>query len=110
MMHRLIFVFLLVILVMILSAILSPPEAAEKDLYCYLEATTDVKLEVWEQDKRGNKLQRIWKGNVQQGKRQRINTRFGRIRYASSVVMDKNAPLSGDKHRWCEDGGTIGVP
>ena len=95
---------------MILSAILSPPEAAEKDLYCYLEASTDVKLEVWEQDNSGNKLQRVWKGIVQQGKRQRINTRFGRIRYASSVVMDKNEPLSGNKYRWGEDSGSIGVP
>ncbi len=110
-MHRIIKVSMFVIFVILFSAIVSPLKADVRDLYCYLEATTvNAKVEVWENDRQGNKGPLIWRGIVKQGHRQRINTRFGRIRYSSTVNIDKNDALSGDQSRWCESGSTIGVP
>ena len=110
-MQRIIEVSILVILIILISAIISPVNADRKELYCYLESTTvDLKVEVWEEDRRGNKGQLVWRGLIKKGQRQRINSRTGGIRYASSVYLNKNEPLSGDQSRWCEEGGTVGVP
>ena len=109
-MHRMFKLSMLVISVNILSAFISPLKADVRDLYCYLEAGVDVRVEVWSQDNLGNKGQLLWKGVIKQGQRKLIETRFGKIRYASSVSIDKNEPLSGDRHRWCEEGETLGVP
>jgi hypothetical protein len=110
-MHRVIKVSIFVIFTILLSAIVSPLKADRRDLYCYLEATTvDVRVEVWEEDRQGNKGQLIWRGIVRQGTRQRINTRTGGIRYASSTYIDTNNATSGDESRWCEEGSTVGVP
>ena len=109
-MHRVIKISIFVIFTILLSAIVSPLKADRRDLYCYLEAiTVDVRVEVWEEDRQGNKGEQIWTGLVKQGQRQRINTRTGGIRYSSTVYSNKDA-LSGDTSRWCEEGGTIGVP
>jgi len=110
-MHRVIKVSIFVIFTILLSAMVSPLKADRRELYCYLEATTvDVRVEVWEEDRQGNKGRLIWRGIVRQGKRQRINTRTGGIRLASSIYIDTNNALSGDNSRWCEEGSTVGVP
>ena len=110
-MHRVIKVSMFVIFVILFSAIVSPLKADRRDLFCFLQATTvDVKVVVWEEDRQGNKGQLIWRGIVRQGKRQRINTRTGGIRYSSTVYIDTNDALSGDTSRWCEEGSTVGVP
>ena len=110
-MYRIGKISLLVLLAIVFSAVISPLQADVRDLYCFLQAnTTDVRVEVWEEDRRGNKGQLIWRGIVRPGKRQRINSRTGNIRYASSVYVKTNEPLSGDDSRTCEEGITIGVP
>ena len=110
-MHRVIKVSIFVIFTILLSAMVSPLKADRRELYCYLEATTvDVRVEVWEEDRQGNKGPLIWRGIVRQSKRQRINTRTGGIRLASSIYIDTNNALSGDNSRWCEEGSTVGVP
>ena len=110
-MHRTINVSAFVIFTILILALASPVKADRKDLYCFLNANTvDVKVEVWEEDRRGNKGPLIWRGIVKNGTRQRVNTRTGGIRYASTVYVDTNEPLSGDESRWCEEGGTIAVP
>ena len=110
-MPRVIKVSMFVIFVILFSAIVSPLKADRRDLFCFLQATTvDVKVVVWEEDRQGNKGQLIWRGIVRQGKRQRINTRTGGIRYSSTVYIDTNDALSGDTSRWCEEGSTVGVP
>ncbi len=110
-MHRAINVSAFVIFAILVLATASPVKADRKDLHCYLNAiTVDVKVEVWEEDRRGNKGPLIWRGIVKKGTRQRINTRTGGIRYARSVYVDTNEPLGGDTSRWCEEGGTIAVP
>ena len=110
-MPRVIKVSMFVIFVILFSAIVSPLKADRRDLFCFLQATTvDVKVVVWEEDRQGNKGPLIWRGIVRQGKRQRINTRTGGIRYSSTVYIDTNDALSGDTSRWCEEGSTVGVP
>ena len=96
----------------ILTLMMALPVMADRqELYCYLEAiTVDVKVEVWEEDRRGNKGPLIWRGIVKKGTRQRINTRTGGIRYARTVYIDTNEPLGGDTSRWCESGEMIAVP
>lgn len=86
-------------------------EADVVDLYCYMEASTvDVVVKVWDLDRQGNKRGLIWQGRIEKGKRQIIRPRFGRIRYSTSIDVDRKSPLSGDVSRGCEDGETIGVP
>ena len=110
-MHQVIRISAFVIFAILISAIISPVHADRQDLYCYLQAiNTPTKVEVWEEDRGGNKGQLIWRGIVQPGSRQRINPRTGNLRYASTVYLDTNAPLSGDVSRSCEEGGTIAVP
>ena len=110
-MHRTMKVSLLVIFMVLASAFVSPLKADRIDRYCYLESSTvDVRVEVWEEDRRGNKGPLLWKGIVKQGQRKRINTRTGGIRLASTINVDKNDALSGDNSRWCENGSTIGLP
>ncbi len=100
-----------VIFAILFSAIVSPLKADRRDLYCYLNAVTvDVRVEVWEEDRRGNKGPLLWKGIVRQGKKRRINTRTGGIRVSSTTHIDTNSPLSGDTSRWCDGGSTVGVP
>jgi hypothetical protein len=82
--------------------------AEEND--CILEASTDVIVEVWNVDDRGNKGPRIWKGLIKQGEQKRIVSSHGQIRYAKSTYVKENEPLSGDISRYCSDGKTIGVP
>ena len=104
-------VLVLVIFVILFSALVSPVKADRRDLFCYLEATTvDVRVEVSEEDRQGNKGSLIWRGIVKQGQKQRINTRTGGIRLSSSIYIDTNNALSGDTSRWCEEGSTVGVP
>ena len=67
----------LVVFFGVFSANVSPLKADVKDSYCFLEATVDVKAEVWDQDYRGNKRGLIWKGLIKQNKRQLIRSRFG---------------------------------
>jgi hypothetical protein len=110
-MYRIGRLLLLVLLILFFSATISPLQADVRDLYCYLQATTtDTRVEVWELDRRGNKGQLIWRGIVRPGKRQRINSRTGNIRFASTIYVERNEPLSGDNSRSCEEGITIGVP
>ena len=102
---------MVVALVIICSAAAAPLKAEENDYYCYLVASTvDVGLEVWENDRLGNKGQLIWRGMIRQGQRQKIYTRYGRIRYASNIYKDTKWATSGDVNRWCDSGSTIGVP
>ncbi len=111
-MHRIVQISILVVVLIICSAMQSPLKAQEiENYYCYLVANTvDVGVEVWENDRLGNKGQLIWRGIIRQGQRQRIYSRFGRIRYASNIYMDRKWATSGDANRWCDSGGTIGVP
>ena len=110
-MRRIIQISMLLIVLIFGAAALSPLKAENSNYYCYLVANTvDVGIEVWENDKLGNKGQLIWKGMIKQGQRQKIYTRFGRIRYASNVYKDPKWATSGDVNRWCDSGKTIGVP
>ena len=98
-------------LVIIVTGFLSVAEAAEQGSYCYLEARhTDVRVEVWDLDKLGNKGQLIWKGVIRKGQRKQIRTSDGHLSYGSTTYIDKNEPLSGGRSRWCNDGNIIGVP
>ena len=94
-----------------LLAIYSPVQADTQDYFCYLEAdSTDVYIVVWEEDRRGNKGRQIWNGIIKQGRRVRIPSRSGSIRYSSTIYIGKEDALSGDTSRWCSDAESIGVP
>ena len=101
----------IVTLAILILATAAPVKADRRDLHCYLEAgTVDVRVEVWEEDRRGNKGQVIWRGLIKAGTRQRINSRTGGIRYGATVYVDTNESPSGDTSRWCEEGQSIAVP
>ncbi len=110
-MKRILIAGALVIGIILIFTATSPVEADVKDLYCYMEATTvDVVVKVWDLDNQGNKRGLIWQGKIKKGQRQIVRPRFGRIRYSSSIVVERKSPLSGDISRGCEDGESIGVP
>ena len=92
-------------------AVYSPLQADVQDVYCYLEAdSTDVYVIVWEEDRYGNKGRQIWNGIIREGRRVKIYSRTGAIRYSETTILDKLDALSGDTSRWCSDGESVGVP
>jgi hypothetical protein len=92
-------------------AVYSPLQADVQDAFCYLEAdSVDVYVIVWEEDRYGNKGRQIWNGIIRQGRRVRIPSRTGSIRYSETIYLDKQDALSGDTSRWCSDAASIGVP
>jgi hypothetical protein len=104
-------VLLAAIVLISLLAVYSPLQADVPDLYCYLEAdSVDVYIVVWEEDRQGNKGRQIWNGIIKQGKRVKIPSRHGAIRYSSTTYIGKEDALSGDTSRWCSDAATVGVP
>ena len=110
-MNRSFIVFLSAIALICLLAVNSPLQADVPDLSCYLEAdSVDVYIIVWEEDRQGNKGRQIWNGIIKQGKRVRIPSRTGSIRYSSTTYIGKEDALSGDTSRWCSEGASVGVP
>ena len=103
-------IIFLAFLTFISAGFLSTTQAAEEDTYCYLQASTDVMVVVWSQDNLGNKGYLLWKGVLERGDRKLIRTFDGKIRVATTKGFKKNAPLEGDRTRWCNGGKTIGVP
>ncbi len=101
---------LLAFLIFISAGLLTTAQAAEDDTYCYLEASTDVMVVVWNQDDLGNKGYLLWKGVLKRGDRKLIRTFDGKIRVATTKDYEDNAPLEGDRTRWCNGGKAIGVP
>ena len=104
-------VFLLAAVLLLFLSAVSPLRADIMDMYCYLEAgNVDTYVEVWEEDRQGNKGPQIWQGIVKKGTRVKITNRFGTIRYSSTIYVGSKDALSGDQSRWCESAATIGVP
>lgn len=96
--------------VLLLAGFLTTAQAGEDDNNCYLEASVDARVEVWNLDDDGNKGYLIWKGVIKQGDRKLIRSIDGRIRYASTTNLEENTALDGDVDRWCNNGSSIGVP
>ena len=101
---------ILAFMISITAGFLSTAQAAEDDTHCYLEASVDVFVAVWNLDDEGNKGYLIWKGVVKPNKPKLIRTFSGQMRIATTTDYEDNAPLEGDVDRWCNDGQTIGVP
>ena len=90
---------------------LSSADDSSADTYCYFSASSvDVMVKVWHADRRGNKGYRIWEGIIRKGERKLIRTFDGRIRYSTTINVDKPPAYSGDKSRSCSNGQVIGVP
>ena len=110
-MNRPLVVLLSAVVVYSLLAVYSPVQADVQDAFCYLEAdSVDVYVIVWEEDRQGNKGRQIWNGIIKQGRRVRIPSRTGGIRYSSTVNLYQQDAVSGDTSRWCSDAESIGVP
>jgi hypothetical protein len=101
---------LLAFLILGLAGFLSATQAAEDDTYCYLEASVDVFVAVWNLDDEGNKGYLIWKGVVKPGKPKLIRTFDGQVRISTTTNYEDGGPLGGDNDRSCIGGETIGVP
>ena len=101
---------LLAFLILVAAGFLSTTQAAEDDTTCYLEASVDVFVAVWNVDDEGNKGYLLWKGVVKPGTPKLIRTFSGQMRISTTTDYKDNAPLEGDNDRWCNGGKTIGVP
>ena len=101
---------LLALVMLIAAGYPATAGAAEDDTSCYLEASVDVFVAVWNVDDEGNKGYLLWKGVVKPGKPKLIRTFDGKMRISTTTDYKDNAPLEGDDDRWCNDGQTIGVP
>jgi hypothetical protein len=71
---------LLIFLILISAGFLTTTQAAGDDTSCYLEASVDVFVAVWNVDDGGNKGYLIWKGVVKPGKPKLIRTFDGQMR------------------------------
>ena len=101
----------IVLLAILLTGILSPPDARTEEGSCYLKATnTDVFVIVFDMDRAGNKGGKLWQGRINEGESVKITVPNARFVYDYNDQPDDDQPLSGGTERWCNDGEIILVP
>ena len=92
------------------SILILPPWAHSEEGSCYLEALTDVYVEVYDLDRQGNQGSMIWHGRLDDGEKVLIKTPNARFRYKFNSQPDKKQPLSVGPDKWCDGKHNVAVP
>ena len=77
---------------------------------CYLEAVTDVYVEVYDLDRDGNRGSMIWSGRLNDGEKALIKAPHARFRYKFNSEPDQKQALSDGPDKWCDGNQNITVP
>ena len=96
------------ILVLISCLTISAVQADEGS--CYLVATTDVYVEIYDLDRDGNDGDMLWSGRLNDGQKVRIKTPHARFRYKFNSEPDKKQALSVGPDKWCDSNNDVAVP
>ncbi len=93
------------IAVIILAGFLASPAAAADDNSCWLEAGQTVYLSIYDLDSLGSILSHTWAGVLDQGKKKRVISSNGKIRYYTNP-----GGSSPGINLTCQNSEIIGVP
>lgn len=102
--------FLFAFITVVLLNLAVPVAAIAEEGTCYLEATTDVFVMVYDLDRQGNSSGLIWQGRLNDGETTQIKAPHGRFRYKYNSEPDKKQPLSSGPDKWCDSNTKVGVP
>lgn len=94
----------------IATGIGSIPESRADKGSCYLQASTDVFIIVYDLDRDGNQGPQLWQGRINEGESVLITVPHGQFRYDYNAQPDEDQPLSGGNDRWCNNKDTVLVP
>jgi len=95
----------------ILTGMLSAPDATATPGSCYLKAkATDVYVKLFDLNRDGDMGSLIWQGRINQGQEVLVTVPHARFRYFYNASPDVNQPMSGGFSRWCENKRTVAVP
>ena len=93
-----------------LSILIVPPSAFSEEGTCYLEAVTDVYVEVYDLDRQGNDGEMIWSGRLNDGETVLIKAPHARFRYKFNNQPDEKQPLSVGPDKWRDGKHSVAVP
>jgi hypothetical protein len=98
----------LVIAVILLTAF--SLRASAEESVCWLSASVqnDVWVIVYNETRDGERIDTIWEGKIEAGKKVKIKSETGHIRY--SYAREEGQPYEGDLSRWCDSGKKIQLP
>ena len=98
-------------LTLVLLLLLAAPSAVHSDEgTCYLEAVTDVYVEVYDLDRQGNHGEMIWSGKLNNGDKVFIKAPHARFRYKFNSEPGEKQALSVGPDKWCDGKNTVAVP
>jgi hypothetical protein len=100
----------LLILGVISFSLLATSSALADEGTCYLEATTDVYVEVYDLDREGNDGQMLWSGRLNDGDKVLLKAPHARFRYKYNSEPDKKRALSVGPDKWCDGQNNVAVP
>ena len=109
-MQKLFNLFLFAIISIFLAALAMPSAALSEEGTCYLEAVTDVYVEVYDLDRQGNDGEMIWSGRLNDGETVLIKAPHARFRYKYNSEPDEKQALSVGPDKWCDGKNNVAVP
>lgn len=102
--------FLFVFIAALLSLLVMPSAALSDEGTCYIEAVTDVYVELYDLDRDGNHGEMIWSGRLKQGETALIKAPHARFRYKYNDQPDEEQALSVGADKWCNGKTRVAVP
>jgi hypothetical protein len=109
-MRRKLEILLIAVSLTMLWGLMSSTAAMEEEGTCYLKATTDVYMEVYDYDEDDNRTGFLWKGRLNEGKSIKIKAPRGRLSFDFNDLPDQDRPLSSADEVMCTDDRTVSVP
>ena len=97
-------------IIAVISNLAVPVAAISDEGTCYLEATTDVYVVVYDLDREGNQGERLWQGRINQGDTVLLKAPHARFRYEYNFEPDKDQALSVGPDKWCDSNKNVGIP
>ena len=100
--------FSIIVIAIMTSGFLVSPAVSADDKSCWLEATdSEIYLTVWDLDGEGSELVKIWEGLLAPGKKKKLVTSNGRIRYYANISGESS---SAGVDKMCRNSETISLP
>ena len=101
---------LLTVITTSILALAAPPAALSEEGTCYLEAVTDVYIEVYDLDREGNHGEMIWNGRIEAGDAVLLKAPHARFRYKYNSEPDQKQALTVGPDQWCNGENNVTVP
>ena len=109
-MKRCVKLYIVTATTILISVLLLPSFVLSEEGTCYLEAVTEVYVEVYDLDRQGNDGEMIWSGRLKDGEKVLIKAPNARFRYKYNSEPDEKQALSVGPDKWCDSKNFVAVP